>query len=155
MSPIDLGTATPDELAAIDPSELVEAVQAMSDRELKGVMEGANRGAIIESIFTRMPQLFRPERAGATSATTHWSLTGRPEGASDDWTVRVADGGCTVLRGHEGSSTLALTMAPFDFIKLITKTGNPVMMFMTGRLKARGDVALAASLAGWFDVPSR
>ncbi len=29
------------------------------------------------------------------------------------------------------------------------------MMFMTGKLKARGDVALAANLAGWFDVPAR
>jgi hypothetical protein len=155
MPAIDFRTATPDELAAIDPADFIEAVKAMSDRELKELMEGPNRGPIVESIFTRMPQLFRPERAGSTSATTHWTLTGRPDGGSDDYTVRVADGVCTVLRGHDGDSTLGLTMAPVDFIKLITKTGNPVMMFMTGKLKARGDVALAANLAGWFDVPSR
>ncbi|TQM64478.1 SCP2 sterol-binding domain-containing protein [Humibacillus xanthopallidus] len=155
MPAIDFRTATPDELAAIDPADFIDSVKAMSDRELKELMEGPNRGPIIESIFTRMPQIFRPERAGSASATTHWTLTGGPDGGSDDYTVRVADGVCTVLPGHDGDSTLGLTMAPVDFIKLITKTGNPVMMFMTGKLKARGDVALAANLAGWFDVPSR
>ena len=155
MPAVDFRTATPEELAAIDPADFIEAVKAMPDRELKERMEGPNRGPIVESIFTRMPQLFRPERAGSTSATTHWTITGRPDGGSDDWTVRVVDGVCTVVKGHDGDSTLGLTMWPVDFIKLITKTGNPVMMFMTGKLKARGDVALAASLAGWFDVPSR
>jgi hypothetical protein len=154
MPAIDFRTATPDELAAIDPADFIAGVKAMSDRELKELMDGPNRGPIVESIFTRMPLLFRPERAGSTSATTHWSLTGRPDGGSDDWTVRVADGVCTVLPGHDGESTLGLTMGPVEFIKLITKSGNPVMMFMTGKLKARGDIALAAGLAGWFDVPA-
>ena len=39
-----------------------------------------------------MPELFRPDRAGSTTATTHWSITGRPDGGADEWTVRFADG---------------------------------------------------------------
>ena len=155
MPAIDFRTATADELAAIDPADFIDAVKSMPDRELRELMDGPNRTPIVTSIFTRMPQLFHPERAGATTATTHWTLTGRPDGGSDEWTVRVADGVCTVVPGHDGDATLGLTMPPVEFIKLITKTGNPVMMFMTGKLKARGDVALAANLAGWFDVPSR
>jgi len=155
MPAIDFRTATPDELAEIDPADFIAAVKSMSDRDLRELMEGPNRSPIITSIFTRMPQLFRPERAGATAATTHWTLTGRPDGSSDEWTVRVADGVCTVVAGHDGDATLGLTMPPVEFIKLITKSGNPVMMFMTGKLRARGDVTLAANLAGWFDVPAR
>ncbi len=155
MPAIDFRTATPDELAATDPADLIDAVRATSDRDLKELMEGPNRSSIVASIFTRMPQLFRPERAGATTATTHWTLTGKPDGGSDEWTVRVADGVCTALPGHDGEATLGLTMPAVEFIKLITRTGNPVMMFMTGKLKARGDVSLAANLAGWFDVPAR
>jgi hypothetical protein len=154
MPAIDFRNATPAELAAIDPADFIAAVRAMSDRDLKELMAGPNRTTIVESIFSRMPQLFRPDRAGSTSATTHWTLTGRADGGCDEWTVRVADGVCTAVRGLQGESTLGLTMAPFDFIKLITKTGNPVMMFMTGKLKVRGDIALAATLASWFDVPA-
>ncbi len=67
MPAIDFRTATPDELAAIDPADFIAAVKSMSDRDLRELMEGPNRSPIVTSIFTRMPQLFRPERAGATS----------------------------------------------------------------------------------------
>ena len=153
MPAIDFRTATPDELAEIDPADFIAAVKSMSDRDLRELMEGPNRSPIITSIFTRMPQLFRPERAGATAATTHWTLTGRPDGSSDEWTVRVADGVCTVVAGHDGDATLGLTMPPVEFIKLITKSGNPVMMFMTGKLKAKGDLGLAANIANLFNIP--
>ncbi len=101
-----------------------------------------------------MPQIFRPERAAGATATTHWSITGLPGGGSDDWTVRVADGRCTVGRGHEGEATVGLTLGPVEFVRLISRTGNPMMMFVTGRLKATGDVTLAAKLGSWFDVPA-
>jgi len=153
MPEIDFRTASADELAAIEPGDFIAAVKRMSDRDLRDLMEGPNAAPVVTSIFTRMPLIFRPERAGVASATTHWSLTGLPDVGAGDWTVRVAEGQCTVLRGHVGDATLALTMTPVDFIKLITKTGNPVMMFMTGKLRAKGDIGLAASLASWFDVP--
>ena len=89
---IDLRTATPEELAAIEPGDFVEGVKGLSGRELDALMAGPARGPIIGSVFTRMPQIFRPERAAGATATTHWSITGLPGGGSDDWTVRVADG---------------------------------------------------------------
>jgi len=44
-------------------------------------------------------------------------------------------------------------MTPVDFAKVITKSGNPVMMFMTGKIKAKGDLGLAANIANFFDIP--
>jgi putative sterol carrier protein len=153
MPDIDFTTATPDELAAVEPADFIRIVKGMSDKDVSKVMESGNREPIIAAIFSRMPELFRADRAGSTTATTHWSITGRPDGGADEWTVRFADGTCTTLPGHDGDSTLALTMSPVDFTKVITKSGNPVMMFMTGKIKAKGDLGLAANIANFFDVP--
>ena len=38
-------------------------------------------------------------------------------------------------------------LGPAEFLKLITGTGNPAMMFMMGKVKARGDLGLASGLA--------
>ena len=153
MSDIDFATATPEQLEGTEPAAFINAVMAMSDKDLAALMASANREAILTSVFERMPALFRPDRAGSTTATTHWSVTGRSDGAADEWTVRVADGTCTTDRGHHGDATLALTMGAPEFLKLISKSGNPVMMFMTGKIKAKGDLGLAANLANFFDVP--
>ena len=153
MPEIDFTTATTEQLAAVEPGDFIRIVQEMSDKDVKEVMESDNRGAIVDAIFRRMPELFRPDRAGSTTATTHWSITGRPDGAADEWTVRFADGTCTSVPGHDGDSTLSLSMSPVDFTKVITKSGNPVMMFMTGKIKAKGDLGLAANIANFFDIP--
>lgn len=153
MPDIDLTTATAEQLAAVEPAAFIALVRTLSDKDVKAVMDSANRGPIIAAIFGRMPQLFRADRAGSTTATTHWSITGRPDGGADEWTVTVADGICTVSPGHIGDATLSLAMGPADFVKVITKTGNPVMMFMTGKIKAKGDLGLAANIANFFDLP--
>ena len=44
----------------------------------------------------------------------------------------------------------ALTLAPADFLKVVSGNANPVMMFMTGKLKAKGDLGLAAKIADLF-----
>ncbi len=153
MSDIDFSTATPEQLAAVEPAEFVQRVLAMSDKDVKAVMDSGNREAIIAAIFNRMPSLFRPDHAGSARATTHWSITGRADGGADEWTVAFGDGQCTVAPGHVGEATLSLAMGPVDFTKVITKSGNPVMMFMTGKIKAKGDLGLAASIGNFFDLP--
>ena len=44
-------------------------------------------------------------------------------------------------------------MGPVEFLKLISGRANPVMMFMTGKIKAKGDLGLAANIANLFDIP--
>ena len=153
MPEIDFTTATAEQLAAVEPAEFIAIVKGMSDKDVDEVMQSANREAIVGAIFQRMPELFRADRAGSASATTHWSITGRPDGGADEWTVRFADGTCTSVPGHEGAATLSLALSPVDFTKVITRSGNPVMMFMTGKIKAKGDLGLAANIASFFDLP--
>jgi putative sterol carrier protein len=67
--------------------------------------------------------------------------------------VRIGDGQASSVRGHEGEPSVTLSMGPVEFIKLVTKTGNPVMMVMMGKIRIKGDMALAANIGNLFDVP--
>jgi putative sterol carrier protein len=53
----------------------------------------------------------------------------------------------------EKDPKLTVTVGPVDFLKVVSGNGNPMMMFMTGKLKAKGDLGLAANIANLFDMP--
>jgi hypothetical protein len=116
-------------------------------------MRSDARGKVLEEIFARFPKLFRADRAGSTNAVIHWVVTDRPDGGADTYEVVIADGACAVANPPEREPKLTLTMAPVDFLKVVSGAGNPMMMFMTGKLKAKGDLALAANIANLFDIP--
>ena len=153
MPDIDFTTATAEQIAAVEPGEFIRHRQG----DVRQGRQGGHgepqprRRSSTRSSGGCPSSSARP--GGRTTATTHWSITGRPDGGADEWTVRFADGTCSTLPGHDGDSTLSLAMTPVDFTKVITKSGNPVMMFMTGKIKAKGDLGLAANIANFFDIP--
>ena len=116
-------------------------------------MASEHRGKILDEIFGRFPSQFRADRAGSTNAVIHWNITGRPDGGTDTYEVVIADGACTVSPTAEADPKLAVTVGSVDFLQLISGGANPMMMFMTGKLKAKGDLGLAANLANLFDLP--
>jgi putative sterol carrier protein len=109
---------------------------------------------MLDSVFARFPQQFRPDKAGDRSARIDFRITGGPDGSSDTYAVVVENGECRIDKHPSVESDLSLTMGPPEFLKLVTGNGNPAMMFMMGKIKARGDVGLATGLATWFDSPS-
>jgi putative sterol carrier protein len=142
-----------DDYANIEPAQFAQLVKNTPDSQLATIMEGEHRKAILDGIFARMPESFRPERAGSTNATIHWTITGGPNG-SDTYEVRIADGKCeTTPDPTTTEPKLAVTVAPTDFVKVVSGNGNPVMMFMTGKLKAKGDLGLAANIQNLFAIP--
>ena len=105
------------------------------------------------AVFARMAGLFRPEKAGSTHAVIHWRVGDRPDGGVDTYELVIADGRCTLSPAPEHDPKLAITVGPVDFVKVVSGNGNPMMMFMTGKLKAKGDLGLAANIANLFDIP--
>lgn len=155
MSTLPLATATRDEIEHAGGEAFMAALKAMSESELESLFAGPNRIVVLDAIFAGMPGVFRPDRAGRTEATVGWAIT-NPAGEPDTYLMRIADGTCTVDRAPLDATappSVSLTLAAPDFIKVITKTGNPVMMFMTGRIKAAGDVPLAANIGSFFGTP--
>ena len=143
----------PNTFTSVEPHEFAQLVKSTPDAKLKEVMQSDARGKILDEIFARFPKLFRADRAGGTNAVIHWNITDRPDGGTDEYEVVIADGACAVNNPPKLDPKLTLTMAPADFLKVVSGAGNPMMMFMTGKLKAKGDLGLAANIANLFDIP--
>ena len=143
----------PANFANVGPKEFAQLVKSTPDAKIAEIMSGDLRGKVLSEVFDRMPALFRADRAGSTNAVIHWNITGRPDGGTDTYEVVIANGACTVPRPPPHDPKLSLTMGPVEFLKIISGGANPVMMFMTGKLKAKGDLGLAANIANLFDIP--
>jgi putative sterol carrier protein len=148
MADIDLSN-----FQSLDPKQFAQLVKAASADQLAEVMKGEQRKAVLDEIFRRMPTLFRADRAGNTNAVIHWNIGDRPDGGVDTYELVIADGTCTLSESPEREPKLSLTLGGADFLKVVSGNANPVMMFMTGKLKAKGDLGLAANIANLFDIP--
>jgi putative sterol carrier protein len=143
----------PTTFTSVDPKQFAQLVKSTPDAQLAQIMQTDLRSKILGEVFDRMPSLFRADRAGNTNAVIHWNITGRPDGGTDTYEVVISDGKCTVSEAAALEPKLSLTLGPVDFLKVVSSNANPVMMFMTGKLKAKGDLGLAANIANLFDLP--
>lgn len=141
------------QFANASPAEFAGLVKGASTDQLQEIISGPQRKAVLDTIFNRMPTLFRADKAGNTNAVIHWIVGDGPDGGSDTYEVNIADGACTVSPAATADPKLALTMSGVDFLKIVSGNANPVMLFMTGKLKAKGDLGLAANIANLFDLP--
>ncbi|MEU4216653.1 SCP2 sterol-binding domain-containing protein [Actinoplanes sp. NPDC026623] len=144
---------SPESFATIGPKEFAQLVKSTPDSKLTEVMSSENRNKILDEVFNRMPTLFRADRAGATQAVIHWNISGGPGDSTDSYETVIENGACTVTNQPVREPKLSMTMEPVTFLKVVTGDGNPMMMFMTGKIKAKGDLGLAASVAKLFDIP--
>lgn len=143
----------PATFASVGPKEFSQLVKSTPDKKINEIMSGEHRGKILDEVFNRMPSLFRAEKAGSTNAVLHWNITGGPDGGTDTYEVVIENGTCTVNPTPQRDPKLSLTMGPVEFLKIVAGTANPAMMFMTGKLKAKGDLGLAANIPNLFDIP--
>ncbi len=143
----------PATFGTVGPKEFAQLVKSTPADQLKAAMQGEHRGAILDEIFGRMPGLFRPDRAGGTNAVVHWVVGDRPDGGADTYELVIANGTCTLSPKPENDPKLSLNLGAVDFLKVVSGNANPVMLFMTGKLKAKGDLGLAANIANLFDIP--
>jgi hypothetical protein len=140
-------------LASIGPKEFAQLVKSTPDSKIAEVMGSDDRAKILDEVFNRMPTLFRADRAGATQAVIHWIITGGAGGTSDTYETVIENGACTVTNQPVREPKLAMTMDPVTFLKVVSGDGNPMMMFMTGKVKAKGDLGIAAQIVKLFDIP--
>lgn len=103
-----------------------------------------------KQVIEMMPEAFLPEKATGVDAVIQFGLTGEGGG---DWTVKIAEGTCTVAEGKAENPKLTLTMAASDYVNMITGKLDGTQAFMMGKLKLAGDFGLATRLMTFFKRP--
>jgi predicted lipid carrier protein YhbT len=149
-----------DDIAALDfasvtPEEFARIVKGLSAKQLGEIAaDGALRARVLEEVFGRMERQFRPEAAGTLEALIRWKVTGQGDSPDAVYETKITGGTCTVTEGRsEAEPRVTLVMGDADFLKLVSGNSSPVTMFMLRKVKIAGDVALAAGLTRYFDIP--
>jgi putative sterol carrier protein len=145
--------------AALDPSRVdatrIAAVVATApDAALRRGMSGPIRGLILDEIFRRFPEYAQRSRIAGLDTAVRFKITGRADGDVDRYEVEIRNGEVRTGRELEVDPRATIVMDGADFLKLVTGNSNPVMAFITGKLKIRGDLGFAAQLPGLFRIPS-
>ncbi|GGS19892.1 SCP2 sterol-binding domain-containing protein [Actinokineospora fastidiosa] len=143
------------DLSRMRPGTFARIITHASREQIQAVMADPRlRTRVIDEIFRRAGEHVRPERVRDLDAVVHWRLTdGTGAGGYDRWETVFADAACTVSRDMAHKPKVTITLTPADFLKLITQNASAPVLFLTGKLKVRGDLAFAASLSGLFDLP--
>jgi putative sterol carrier protein len=101
----------------------------------------------VKEIFDAMPASFQKDAAAGLNAVYQFDITGDGGGR---WYAAIENGELTVAEGEHASPNITLTIATQDYINMSTGKLNPQLAFMTGKIKLKGDMALAMKMAQIF-----
>jgi putative sterol carrier protein len=91
--------------------------------------------------FEALPGRVDPERIAGVDATYLFEVAG--EGR---WLVEVRDGSVAVTENPTAGADVTFSLSGETFTKLVAGRQNPMVAYMTGKLKISGDIAVAMHL---------
>ncbi|WP_084612511.1 SCP2 sterol-binding domain-containing protein [Thermocrispum municipale] len=143
------------DLTDVDASTLVGMVNSAPREQLDAAFADETlRERLLAEIFRRMSSHVRADKVRDLHAVVRWRLTGgRGEGGYDRYECTLADGKCTVSRQMSDRPRVTITVSPADFVRLISRQTTPAELYVTGKIKVKGDLGFAAGLIGYFDLP--
>ena len=103
----------------------------------------------VNEIFEKMPTVFNAAAAAGLETVIQYHITGDQSG---DWHVVIKGDTCQVEQGTHDSPNVALTMADVDWIALCNGQLDGMSAFMSGKLKADGDIMLAQRIPSIFPL---
>jgi putative sterol carrier protein len=103
----------------------------------------------VKETFDNMTSVFNPSAAAGLDAVFQYEITGEGGG---NWTVIIKDGACEIKEGTHDSPTTTLSMSAETWLAIVNKQLNGMQAFMSGQLKATGDVMLASRIEQLFPL---
>jgi putative sterol carrier protein len=100
-------------------------------------------------IFAKIPENFNAEKAAGVNMTLVFSLSGENGG---DWTINIADGKVDVNKGKAESPSATINMDGDDYVKMMSGELNPMMAFMSGKVKVDGDLNSVMKMQSIFGM---
>lgn len=103
----------------------------------------------VAETFDAMAGRFKADRAAGTNAVIQYDISGDGGGT---WHAVIKDGACTVNSGPGTNPALTLQMSAQDWLDMASGKANGQMLFMSGKLKLKGDMGLAMKLGSMFSI---
>jgi putative sterol carrier protein len=94
----------------------------------------------VQETFDAMPGKLIKEKAAGITAVYQFELSGEGGGK---WFAEVKDCKCSVATGEHPQPSITIRMTAQDYLDMASGKLNGQLAFMTGRLKLKGDMALA------------
>lgn len=92
----------------------------------------------VAELFNSMPGRFQADKAAGTNMGILFDLSGDGGG---QWFVNIANGQLNVTEGQPAAiPTSTVKMTAEDFTAMSTGSLNPMMAFMSGKVKVDGDL---------------
>jgi putative sterol carrier protein len=143
-------------IAEADVSELAAMVGQASDEQLAEWMaDPEGRKRILDEIFRRMAEHVDPGAIKDLDAVIHFEITDAPGGGSDTYEA-VFKGGAVTVNDEPtvAEPRVTIVAGPVPFLKLVTGQESGPAMFMTGKLRIKGDMMFASQMTSFFRIPS-
>jgi len=93
------------------------------------------------AFFAQLPEKADPTRIAGIEHTYVFDVTG--EGV---WLVQLHDGKLTVTEGPDQDGDVKFTLSGDTFDRITERKQNPMVAYMTGKVKVSGDIKAAADL---------
>ncbi|WP_245900701.1 SCP2 sterol-binding domain-containing protein [Prauserella shujinwangii] len=151
-----LGTAGAGvELSSLSTEVLASIVQNASKEQIRAVAEHQElRSVFLDEIFRRMSEHFLPEKARHVDLVVSWRFTdGDGEGGFDRYQTVIEDGACVSGPDLGRAPDTTITLSAEDFIRMATGNAAVATMFLTGKVKVKGEYAPAVRFGTYFDIP--
>lgn len=103
----------------------------------------------VKDTFDAMESRFRADKAAGTNATIQYDISGEGGGT---WNAVINNGTCKICEGAAASPTLTIQMSGQDWLDMVSGKQSGQMLFMSGKLKLKGDMGLAMKLASLFQT---
>jgi len=103
--------------------------------------------ATVKEVFDQMPGRFRADKATGTNAVIQYDIGGEGGGT---WHAIIKEGTCAVNPGPGPNPSLTLSMSAQDWLDMVSGKQSGQMLFMSGKLKLKGDMGLAMKLGSMF-----
>jgi len=101
----------------------------------------------IEQLMQQMPGAFLPDKAKDVKAVIQLNLAGEGGGA---WAVNIADGKCEVSQGEAAAPSATIIASAADYLAVARGEMNPMSAFMSGKIKATGNMGMLMNFMNWF-----
>lgn len=102
----------------------------------------------LKEVLDKMPDALVPEKAAGVNAVVQLNLSGDGGG---DWYMTIANGQVVVDEGQAASPDVSLDMNASDYVDITKGDGNPMTLFMTGKIKVQGNISIAMKFQELFD----